>query len=174
MSYNILISKTGETLAVDFDAMPEHVKAHIIEYGLKQKLNDAHSQHTEKSDPSGYVEKSRAAAAKCLENLMAGELRANRASSALAGFDLAFVTWAIAHKAKLKGLHEAFGGKEKLVEFIGKETNEPLIDLLCEKLNANDVGLRKGIESWYQAEMARRAAEAKQNADLASSLNLNL
>ena len=45
---NILISKAGKTLSVDWDNMPANAQRHIIEYGLKQKLNDAGSSATVK------------------------------------------------------------------------------------------------------------------------------
>lgn len=44
MVYNIAINKANEIVKVDFDSLPDNVKAHIIEYGIKQKLNDKHSQ----------------------------------------------------------------------------------------------------------------------------------
>lgn len=41
--FNIFVKKSGQTLAIDFNAYPAHVQQHIIEYGLKQKFNDVHS-----------------------------------------------------------------------------------------------------------------------------------
>lgn len=55
MTYSIQINKTNENLQIDFDSFPEHVKNHIIEYGLKQKLNDCHSDVTEVKFPDAVV-----------------------------------------------------------------------------------------------------------------------
>ena len=38
---DISIHKVNETVAVDFDSLPENVKRYIIDYGLTQSLNDA-------------------------------------------------------------------------------------------------------------------------------------
>ena len=45
---NVYISKADKILPVDWDNMPEAAKAHIIEYGLRQKLNDAGSSAIKK------------------------------------------------------------------------------------------------------------------------------
>lgn len=39
-TYNIRISKAGKSIEVDFDSLPQVSKDFIIQYGLKQKLND--------------------------------------------------------------------------------------------------------------------------------------
>lgn len=44
MVYNISINKAAQSVQVDFASLPDNVKSHIIEYGIKQKLNDKHSQ----------------------------------------------------------------------------------------------------------------------------------
>lgn len=38
--FTIQISKAAQAVVIDFDAMPADVQAHIVEYGLRQKLND--------------------------------------------------------------------------------------------------------------------------------------
>lgn len=45
---NIYISKADKSLPIDWDKMPENAQRHIIEYGLRQKLNDAGSSATTK------------------------------------------------------------------------------------------------------------------------------
>lgn len=42
----VLIGKTGQTVSVDFDSLPDNAKAYIVHYGFKQALNDAHSAFT--------------------------------------------------------------------------------------------------------------------------------
>lgn len=46
--YIINIAKSGKSLSVDFNSLPEVSKQFIIEYGLRQKLNDAGSSATVK------------------------------------------------------------------------------------------------------------------------------
>ena len=41
--FSILIKKTGAVLAFDRDKLPAQSITYLIEYGLKQSLNDAHS-----------------------------------------------------------------------------------------------------------------------------------
>ncbi len=41
--FTIYIKKANKSLDIDFDSLPPHVQAHIIEYGLKQKVNDCHA-----------------------------------------------------------------------------------------------------------------------------------
>lgn len=40
---NITINKTNATREIDFDSLPDNAKSFVIEYGLKQLLNDCHS-----------------------------------------------------------------------------------------------------------------------------------
>lgn len=44
MKYEIEIKKTGKNVAIDSAGLPENVTAFIMAYGLKQILNDCHSQ----------------------------------------------------------------------------------------------------------------------------------
>lgn len=41
MSHSIRVAKLDRDFAIDFDALPANAQAFIIEYGLRQKLNDA-------------------------------------------------------------------------------------------------------------------------------------
>lgn len=47
----ITIGKTGTTREVDFDAFAPNVRDYVIQYGLTQILNDAHSSVTATSEP---------------------------------------------------------------------------------------------------------------------------
>lgn len=67
----IHVNKAGESIQVDFEALPENVKAHIIEYGLKQKFNDVHSAEKDGKTAMGLVKN-------LLKRLMAGELTKSR------------------------------------------------------------------------------------------------
>lgn len=69
------IAKASKSLSVDWDAMPDNAKQHLIEYGLRQKLNDAGSQFTTKAlGEKDAGDKAFAAAQVTLEALMAGEM----------------------------------------------------------------------------------------------------
>ena len=78
---SIFIPKCGKSVDIDFSALPEVVQQHIIEYGLKQKLNDCHSQFTEKSGDKDYQEKAWTMVEKTVEALKAGEIRQAKAGA---------------------------------------------------------------------------------------------
>lgn len=67
MIHRIFIRKANKSIDVDFDNLPDHVKAHIVEYGLKQKFNDVHS-----AEPDGA--KAYGLATNLLERLEKGDL----------------------------------------------------------------------------------------------------
>lgn len=75
MTINIHIAKAGKTLSIDWNAMPPVAQQFIIEYGLRQKLNDAGSSATIKE--LGEVEAANQAfalAEKSLAALMEGDI----------------------------------------------------------------------------------------------------
>lgn len=86
MTISINISKADTLLQVNWDAMPENAKAHIIEYGLRQKLNDAGSQF--KKDEEGCADKALNAAEAVLEALMAGQVTIRKAATKVDAFHL--------------------------------------------------------------------------------------
>jgi hypothetical protein len=93
---DINIGKTDRTMPVDLAKLFAHIAAkdhsfvpmiesdpvatYVVKYGLTQCLNDAHSSITAKSDPDATVRGDKAwnLAAKKLDALYAGELRAER------------------------------------------------------------------------------------------------
>lgn len=72
MSINIIISKADKPLVVKWDEMPEAAQRHIIEYGLRQKLNDAGSQF--KKGEENFAALAFGAAENVLAALMAGQV----------------------------------------------------------------------------------------------------
>ena len=76
MIYKIAINKANEAVEVDFANLPENVQKHIIEYGIKQKLNDKHSQikSDEKDAPALVMELVQA----LLSDWEAGKVAASR------------------------------------------------------------------------------------------------
>lgn len=54
--YTIRIAKTNQTLEIDFKTLPEATKQYVIQYGLKQCLNDAHSAFKDVAEAKGQVE----------------------------------------------------------------------------------------------------------------------
>lgn len=80
----VYISKADCTIDVNWDEMPENAKAFIIEYGLKQKLNDAGSSATVKDlgkDKAG--EQAKAMAEVVLASLMEGKVTVRQAAVTL-------------------------------------------------------------------------------------------
>ena len=77
--FNILIKKVQETVEVDFDNLPEISKQYLIEYGLKQRLNDCHSSLTLKD--GAKAEDIMQAVHDCLAGLQAGTIRKMREAS---------------------------------------------------------------------------------------------
>ena len=73
--YSIYISKADKVLSVDFDSLPEVSKRFIIEYGLKQKLNDAGSSATVKElGPNEAAKQAFALAEASLQALASGQI----------------------------------------------------------------------------------------------------
>lgn len=70
------IGKTETEREVDFDGLPENVQAYVIEYGLRQILNDAHSTVTEKAfpDPDERAEQVEALVDAKLKAMLAGDV----------------------------------------------------------------------------------------------------
>ena len=68
--YNIYAKSSGKTYDVDYDALPEVSRAHIIEYGLKQYLRDAAASAKTPDEAHGLISKR-------VDNLKAGVLRAS-------------------------------------------------------------------------------------------------
>ena len=54
MEITTYIRKAGESVTIDFDELAPNVQTFIIEYGLRQKLNDAHSQ-VDKDDKAAVM-----------------------------------------------------------------------------------------------------------------------
>ena len=71
--YVVGLKKAQADLAVDFAGMPEAAKAYVLEYGLRQVLNDAMS-----SGDKAKPDECKAMALKKLDALMRGEIRAQR------------------------------------------------------------------------------------------------
>lgn len=77
--FTINISKAKNSLSVNWDAMPQNAKDYIIQYGLKQKLNDCYATSVIGADNPAEVAMSEAS--KMLENLMAGNITLRSAAS---------------------------------------------------------------------------------------------
>lgn len=86
---NVYLSKSDCNLAVDWDAMPDNAKQHIIEYGLRQKLNDAGSSATVKElGKDEAAAQAKAMAENVLEALMAGRVTVRTATAKIDRFML--------------------------------------------------------------------------------------
>jgi hypothetical protein len=65
----------GIELDVDVARLNNEVRDHIVRTGIRNLLMDAHASATAKTDPEGYVKKSRELAEKKLASLYAGIVR---------------------------------------------------------------------------------------------------
>lgn len=76
MSYSITLTKIEKSVNVDFLALPEASRNHVIAYGLKQLLNDAMVSGETDAEREGL-------AMKRLDGLKSGNLRAAREANPL-------------------------------------------------------------------------------------------
>lgn len=115
--FNIYCKKANTTLAIDFNAYPEHVQQHLIEYGLKQKFNDCLASETDESLCKGLLNNLQ-------ERLRRGELAKRVGESNPTTTKL---------KTILRKLYTAnVGGKSA---DINKLSTEELVKALATKLN---------------------------------------
>ena len=73
----ITIAKAGKSVEVDFDALPEVSRTYIVEYGLRQSLNDATAslKRDEYKSDAEFQDAAFAVANKKLDSILSGELR---------------------------------------------------------------------------------------------------
>ena len=82
----IAIKKADRSIDVDESIIPDHVRRHIFEYGLKQKLNDSVSTLSTNGSASttkASADEIFAAVQATLARLVAGDIRATRAIDSL-------------------------------------------------------------------------------------------
>lgn len=152
MSIIINISKAGKSLSIDWEALPDVAKSHIIEYGLRQKLNDAGSQF--KKGEEGTEANAFAAAETVLEALKKGLIRVNTSIDA-------------GEKA-LRKMAELFCKKAGIP--VDKEDSlEDLLEALGEKLGREPDAIRASLEKKVEAEAAVKAQIAAIKAQSASA-----
>lgn len=149
MTIIINISKADKHLSIDWDAMPPIAQRHIIEYGLRQKLNDAGSQFKKGEEHCG--ENAFAAAEVTLSALMAGNVTTRVARGAKTLEEQFFTR-------HLRGLFTALK--------LGKIATEIDVsdDTLLEKISAKTGKPASAIEAALQKQ-ALISAEAKRKAD---------
>jgi len=126
--YTINLAKAGTGISVDFSAMPENAQAFVIEYGLRQILNDCASsvKKGEKDAPAialGLAEKR-------LAKLMAGDFTRTAGGAKLSGFEaeLEKATIAVAKRvamAKFAGFSKL--PKDEKTEVLAKLAAHPKV-----------------------------------------------
>ena len=93
----------GIELEVDPSRFNGEVHDHVMKIGLRNLLMDAHAAATAKSDPIGYVAKSRELAERKLGNLYAGVVRAQTIGGPRAATDpVGVVILRLSRKAVMK------------------------------------------------------------------------
>lgn len=128
--FNVLIKKTEQKVNVDFDKLPEHVQQYIIEYGIKQRLNDCHSQ-IPKGDDTAVME----AVNKVIDDWNQGIVRAARGGSGQTALEK------MVHKILLESMRgiKYSGGVVKT-----KKQAQDCLDKLAEDKFKGDVEQAKG------------------------------
>ena len=147
----IYLSKSDSTLSVDWDNMPDNAKAHIIEYGLRQKLNDAGSAATVKElGQDEAAAQAKAMAENVLDALMQGKVTVRQAAQSLTS----------EQRAYNKILKSIFKKLFKNAEFDA----DTALDLVAGELNKPTDEIKTKIEAKavVEAETARKIAALKQ------------
>lgn len=72
MQYTIHVNAVDRDITVDWDSMPETAREFVIQYGLRQKLNDCHVSGETPDEKNAAVDKTVAA-------LMSGDIRVGAA-----------------------------------------------------------------------------------------------
>ena len=118
----IIINKTGESVAVGFDGLPEVSKAFVINYGLRRILNDYHSSVQAKDYPelADFHKAVMEAVRGKLAALESGQLTTRRASAEpvdpIGKIAYRMAKETVAKALRTKGLTVAKIGKEKAEE----------------------------------------------------------
>jgi len=131
MTYSIFIAKTGRTIEVDFDALPDVSKEYLIKYGLKQCFNDCHSS-VKVGGEDDWMDKANAFVDIKLEKLESGELR--REANAFTPLERELEKLAYLHvkQANPKAT------KKALAKLFEKEGIEDIFDLIRKKTSGNN------------------------------------
>jgi hypothetical protein len=135
-------------LEVNWDNMPEIAKQHIIEYGLKQKLNDAGSSATVKELGSEAGAQALAMAENVLEALMQGKVTVRSAGVSMTLEQKEFNKLIKALYKKLVGKPSADFDIEEGLEELAKKLKKP-VEVLKPALEA---------KAKANAEIARQVA----------------
>lgn len=152
MSIIINISKAEKSLTIDWETLPPVAQAHIIEYGLRQKLNDAGSQFKKGED--GTAENAFAAAEAVLDALKKGLIRVNTSISA-------------GEKALL-AMAKVFMKKAGLA-FDKEASLDDLLEALGEKLGREPEAIKTSLQRKVDAEAEVKAQIAAIKAKSASA-----
>lgn len=156
---NILIKKANKTLSIDWDAMPQNAKNFIIEYGLRQKLNDAGASATIKelgSDEAG--KQAFAYAENMLAALMSGSIAVR---SAKAGLTLEERIYS----RVLRAVFKQVTGKKISTEV--DVSNETLLEEISAKTGKPKEAIEKAIGKRVEAELViERQKESIPDIDL--------
>lgn len=132
---NILISKANQTLEVDWDAMPDNAKAFIIEYGLKQKLNDATSSI--KKDEENAAALALAASENVLEALMKGNITVRSGKSSMTLEERCL-------QKAIRTVFKKFVGEN--LKQLEDDSNEALLEKLTKKLGKDEATILAACE----------------------------
>lgn len=148
MIYTINVNKAGKSFPVDFEALPAHVKSHLIEYGLKQKFNDVHS--AEKDGKLAWE-----LTQNLLGRLQAGELTKGRSAGSPVDRELDSILIQVV-RAKVGG---------KIADLRAMEREE-LVNHLAKVLEKDAAKVLAHFTRIAEANVAKRAKELAELADI--------
>ncbi len=142
---NIYISKNDSNLQVDWDAMPENAKAYIIQYGLRQKLNDAGSSATVKELGEKAGEQALAMAQASLAALMSGDILTRQAAKSQTLEERIFTR-------VLRALFKSQVGRPVSKE--ADQSDEALLAGIAKTLNKDVSIIQRAVQKRADAELA--------------------
>jgi hypothetical protein len=140
----VYISKSDTNLNVDWDAMPDNAKAYIINYGLRQKLNDAGASATVKELGSDAGAQALAMAESVLEALMRGDISVRQAAK----------SQTLEEKVFTRVLRTLF--KSQTGRVVSKEadtSNEALLGILAKTLGKPVDAITRAVQKRADAEI---------------------
>lgn len=149
-TFNIDINKINSNQEVDFDKLPDNAQRFIIEYGLRQILNDAHSQCIVKNyDDMEELKSDVESAIKAkLGALQSGEITTRRATHKPAD-----PIEAEAIKIAREAVKAKLAANDMTLKSVGSENVNKLVDQYLDKYgDATRKEAKKRVEAMNKAD----------------------
>lgn len=158
----VQIAKTGQSVEVDFKALPANSQEFIINYGLRQMLNDCHSALTVKGwegTQEAFNEAVMKAVSDKLAAIASGDLSIRKAGKAEPVDPVERLALRMAREL----IKDALAAKKLTIKKIGEEKFESLVEAKMEK---DGEALRKEAKAQLKRKADLQAAEDIDLSDL--------